>query len=232
MTAGQILALARHGGIGADSRVLDLCCGVAGPGLLLVDEHRCGYTGVDADAESIAIARGRASSAGLRADFVVAGVPPLPHGPFDVVLLIETLLAFRDKEPLLRGIAATLEPGGRLLVTVEEGAPLEASERERMPGWETVWPVTLADLGSALGDVGLHIVWHEDWTRPHEDVARALAASYTSLLATMPPGRDREAVAALVDSHRLWATWLATGRIRKVAVVAERRTAVGAERRA
>ncbi|MGA8045164.1 MAG: class I SAM-dependent methyltransferase [Dermatophilaceae bacterium] len=230
VTARQILTLARHGGIGGDSRVLDLCCGVAGPGLLLVREHQCSYTGVDADAGSIAVARRRALSAGLEADFEVARVPPVPDGRFDVVLLLETLLAFRDKHPLLREVASALDTGGRFLFTVEEGASLSDSERERMPGSDTVWPITLADLESTLGDVGLRTVWQEDWTRAHQDVARALAASYASLLATMPPGRERDEVAALVDSHRLWAEWLGPGRIRKFAVVAERGDAAGADR--
>lgn len=222
VTAGQILTLARHGGVGAHSRVLDLCCGVAGPGLLLVGEHQCVYTGVDVDDDAVAVARRRALAAGLRADFEVARVPPLPDGRFDVVLLLETLLAFRDKGPLVRRVASTLVEGGRFLFTVEEGGPLSPAERQRMPGSGTVRPVTLADLGSALDGAGLRTVWRQDWTEVHEAVARALAASYANLLATMPAGRDRDAVAALVDSHRLWAEWLGAGRIRKLAVVTER----------
>ena len=38
MTAGEIRALAAQAGIGAGVKVLDLCCGVAGPGLLLTRE--------------------------------------------------------------------------------------------------------------------------------------------------------------------------------------------------
>src|SRR5262249_60555852 len=40
MTAGEIRILAREAGIGPGVSVLDLCCGVAGPGRLLAPE--CG----------------------------------------------------------------------------------------------------------------------------------------------------------------------------------------------
>ncbi|WP_193315277.1 cyclopropane-fatty-acyl-phospholipid synthase family protein [Nostocoides sp. F2B08] len=229
VTARQIRTLAHHGGIVAGTRVVDLCCGVAGPGLLLVGDYECQYLGVDADADSIALAREGAASAGLRADFEVARVPPLPAGRFDVVVLLETMLAFRAKDVLLQAIASALHGGGRFVFTVEEGPPLNGLERERMPASETVWPVTLHDLGSALEELGLRTVWTEDWTRSHADTARALAASYATLLATVPPGPDRDAVAGLVDSHRLWAEWLGAGRMRKFAVVAERLAASGVD---
>ncbi len=71
-----------------------------------------------------------------------------------MVLLLETLLAFPDKEPLLRGIASALTIGGRFAFTVEEGSPLTAAERAAMPDAETVWLVPLPDLLSCLELVG------------------------------------------------------------------------------
>jgi SAM-dependent methyltransferase len=94
MTAGEVLALARRAGIGAESAVLDLCCGVAGPGRLITRELGCRYLGVDASASAIDLAR--AAARGLPCRFEVATVPPVPDGPFDVVLLLETMLAFED----------------------------------------------------------------------------------------------------------------------------------------
>jgi predicted TPR repeat methyltransferase len=57
MTAGEIRTLAAHAGIGAATRVLDLCCGIAGPGRLLTRELGCDLLGVDASASAVAIAR-------------------------------------------------------------------------------------------------------------------------------------------------------------------------------
>ena len=110
MRAGEIRALAERAGIGPGVSVLDLCCGVAGPGRFITRELGCGYLGVDYSASAIDIARERAGDLPCR--FEVARVPPLPPGTFDVVLLLETMLAFPDKAPLLRGISGALRPAG------------------------------------------------------------------------------------------------------------------------
>jgi SAM-dependent methyltransferase len=117
MTAGEIRALAVQAGIGPGVEVLDLCCGVAGPGRFLTRELGCVYLGVDASASALATARERAGD--LPCHFATAQVPPLPAGSFDVVLLLETMLAFEDKDALVRQIAAALPPSGRFAFTLE-----------------------------------------------------------------------------------------------------------------
>ena len=57
MTAGEIRALAERAGIGPGVAVLDLCCGVGGPGRLITRELGCDYLGVDASASAVAIGR-------------------------------------------------------------------------------------------------------------------------------------------------------------------------------
>src|SRR5258705_166370 len=59
--------------------------------------------------------------------------PPLPGGRFEVVFLLETMLAFPDKDALAGEVARVLEPGGRFAFTVEEGRPLTEQERAQMP---------------------------------------------------------------------------------------------------
>ena len=108
MRAGEIRALAERAGIAPGVSVLDLCCGVAGPGRFITRELGCTYLGVDSSPSAIDIARERAR--GLPCRFEVARVPPLPPGAFDVVLLLETMLAFADKETLLRGDLAARSP--------------------------------------------------------------------------------------------------------------------------
>ena len=112
MTAGEIRALAVQAHIGRAATVLDLCCGVGGPGRFLTCELGCDYLGVDASASAVALAREHAAELPCR--FATAQVPPLPAGAFDVVLLLETMLAFEDKDALVREIAAALRPGGRV----------------------------------------------------------------------------------------------------------------------
>src|SRR4051812_3424584 len=127
MTAGEIRALGVQAGIGPAATVLDLCCGTAGPGRWLTQELGCTYLGVDASASAVAIARQRAGD--VRCRFATARIPPLPPGRFDVVLLLETMLAFEEKATLVREVAAALRPGGRFAFTLEEGQPLTAAER-------------------------------------------------------------------------------------------------------
>src|SRR3954468_5633489 len=137
MTAGEIHGLAEQAGVVRGTAVLDVCCGIAGPGRFLTRELGCDYVGADASANAVAIARERAGDLPCR--FAVARVPPLPAGPFDVLLLLETMLAFEDKDALVREVAAALRPGGRFAFTLEAGPPLTAAERAAMPDADTVW---------------------------------------------------------------------------------------------
>lgn len=209
MQASEIRSLAAHAGVRAGTSVLDLCCGIGGPGRFLTRELGCSYLGVDASAASIAVARERAR--GLDCRFEVARVPPLPAGRFDVVLVLETMLAFADTRELVEQIVAALAPDGRFAFTLEEGAPLTAAERRQMPKSDTVWPTPLATMLDLLDSVGLTVCWQVDWTRSHQRTASALHDAY--------------AAAGLDDylaAHRLWAEWLDTGRVHKLAIVAER----------
>jgi SAM-dependent methyltransferase len=212
VSASEIRALAEQAGVGPGVSVLDLCCGIAGPGRFLARELACDYLGVDASATAVDLARERAR--GLPCRFEVAEIPPLPPGTFDVILLLETMLAFRDKEALLAEVSRALPVGGRFAFTVEEGLPLSEAERAEMPEAETVWLISLDELHELLGHIGLAVRWQEDWSESHRMTAESLADAYAV-----------EGLDELVTSHRLWSDWLAAGRVRKLALVAERRTA-------
>ena len=220
MTAGEILALAARAGIGPEVTVLDLCCGVAGPGRLLTRELGCAYLGVDASASAIAIARERAGDLPCR--FEIAQVPPLPVGHFDVVLLLETMLAFEDKNALVGEIGAALRPGGRFAFTLEEGAPLTAAERAAMPDADTVWLTPLGELTASLERAGLVVTWQEDRSRAHRATAQALADAFAADAEDIAAQIGRPALDDLLAAHRLWIDWLGEGRVRKLALVAQR----------
>jgi SAM-dependent methyltransferase len=220
MAAGEIRALAVQAGVGPGVAVLDLCCGVAGPGRFLTRELGCDYLGVDAGASAVAIARERAN--GLPCRFVTAEVPPLPGGPFDVVLLLETMLAFEDKDALVRDIASALRPGGRLAFTLEEGPPLTTAERAAMPDSDTVWLSSLGKIAGSLERAGLAVTWQEDHSRAHLATARALAGAFAADADEIAARIGRRALDELLAAHRLWVEWLDEGRVRKLALVAER----------
>jgi SAM-dependent methyltransferase len=212
MTAGEIRALAVQAGIAPGVTVLDLCCGVAGPGRFLARELGCEYLGVEASASAIAIARERA--AGLPCRFETVRVPPLPAGSFDAVILLETMLAFENKDALVREIAAALRSGGRLAFTLEEGPPLTTAERAAMPDADTVWLIPLDEIAKSLEGVGLALTWHEDHSHAHRTTARALADAFAAHAEDIVEQIGRRALDELLAAHRLWIEWLDRGRVR------------------
>ena len=222
MRASEIRTLAERASIVAGASVLDLCCGVAGPGRFLTRELDCRYVGVDSSASAVEIASERAH--GLPCRFVVAQIPPLPPGTFDAVLLLETLLAFRDKKTLVDAISRALPLGGRFGFTMEEGMPLTEPERASMPDADTVWLTPLDEMRALLRHAGLVVRWQKDWSRSHCAAAESLSAAYAEDAQAITSQIGRPALDELLTAHRLWAEWLASGRVRKFAVVAERST--------
>ena len=138
------------------------------------------------------------------------------------MLLLETMLAFPDKETLVEGVARALPVGGRFAFTLEEGLPLTESERARMPDADTVWLTPLDEMHGVLARNGLVVRWQDDWSRSHRAVADSLIAAFAADATDIASRIGRRALDELLAAHRLWSEWLATGRVRKIALVAER----------
>jgi len=220
MRAGEVRTLAHQARVGPGVSVLDLCCGVAGPGRMITAESGCYYLGVDCSASALAAARELAGNLPCR--FERAHIPPLPEGRFEVVLLLETMLAFPDKEALAGEVARVLEPGGRFAFTVEEGRPLTQPERARMPGADTVWPIGLAELAGTLRGAGLTVSWRQEYSSSHHAIATALLRCYRADSPQIAGDIGTQATADLITAHQLWSDWLGSGRVRKYAMVAEK----------
>src|SRR5947209_16097120 len=220
MGGGEILALARQAGVAAGVSVLDLCCGIAGPGRFITRQLGCSYLGVDLSSSAIEIARQRAGDLPCR--FEVARIPPLPSGSFEVVLLFETMLAFRDQESLLREISGALAAGGRFAFTMEEGLPLTEAERARMPDADTVWLTPLPEMLACLRRVGLVVRWRGNCSRSHRARAEALINAIAADAENISAQIGQTALDELLTAHRLWSDWIEEGRVRKLALVAEK----------
>jgi ubiquinone/menaquinone biosynthesis C-methylase UbiE len=220
MRAGEVRTLAHQAGAGPGVSVLDLCCGVAGPGRMITAESGCRYLGVDHSASALATARELAGNLPCR--FEQARLPPLPEGRFEVVLLLETMLAFPDKETSMGEVARVLEPAGRFAFTVEEGRPLTRQERARMPAADTVWLIGLAELTGVLREAGLTVVWQQEYTSSHHATATALLRRYRAGSPQIAGQIGTRATAELITAHQLWSDWLGSGRVRKFAMVAEK----------
>jgi hypothetical protein len=132
------------------------------------------------------------------------------------------MLAFPAKEPLLQEIARALGVGGRFAFTMEEGPPLSAGERERMPDANTVWLTPLDEMLACLEQVGLALRWRADQSRSHGVVVDALTAAFVADRASIARQIGKRALDELLAAHRLWSAWLRGGRVRKLAFVVEK----------
>jgi SAM-dependent methyltransferase len=175
---------------------------------------------VDYSSSAIEVARQRAGD--VPCQFEVWRIPPIPSGPFDVVLLLETMLAFPEKARLLQEISGVLVPGGRFAFTMEAGLPLTKSERASMPDADTVWLTPLPEMLIYLERVGLVVRWTEDWSARHRVVAGSLLSAFTTRAPDIAASIGHGALEELLVAHRLWSEWLREGRVRKIAMVAEK----------
>jgi sarcosine/dimethylglycine N-methyltransferase len=180
-------ALARLGGIGAGSHVLDLCAGLAGPARFLASRRGCQVVAVELNA-------GRAAGAArltrlVRLDHRVrvvrgdAAALPFRAARFDVCLSQEALLHIDDKAAVLREAHRVLAPGGRLVFTDWVARPsLDDAERRRLREWMAA--TTLQSLDSyraLLGATGFHAATAEDLADEWRAVLRARVEMFRAL---------------------------------------------------
>lgn len=103
------------------SHLLDLGCGVGGPGLRVVAHTGARVTGISVSEEQIKAANRLAAESGLadRAVFQHADAMRLPFadGSFDAVMALESLCHMPDRQQVLTEVSRVLRPGGRLVLT-------------------------------------------------------------------------------------------------------------------
>ena len=92
-----------------------------------------------------------------------------------------------------------------------------------MPGADTVWLIEMAELTAVLNNAGLTVIWQQEHSSSHHATATALLRSYRADRARIAAEIGTRATADLITAHQLWSEWLRDGRVRKFAMVAERR---------
>ena len=116
----------------SEGRVLEVGCGHGlFSGYLARRSPRLHVTGVDIDADKIAVAAASEPVAGGRLTFAVGDSGAVPAGPWDAVVLVDVLYLLDEKSQraLLESCAAALSPGGVLVV----------KDMATTPRWKARW---------------------------------------------------------------------------------------------
>ena len=117
---------------GAASRLVDVGCGVGGPGRYLADRFGCSVTGIDLLPQRIQAAAALTQMVGLaeRVTYRQADATDLPFadGAFDQAWMLDASVHMPDKAALFREIARVLKAHG-LLVMHDHFGPLPPSMR-------------------------------------------------------------------------------------------------------
>jgi ubiquinone/menaquinone biosynthesis C-methylase UbiE len=161
-------ALARLAGIGAGSRVLDVCAGLGGPARFLASRRGCHVMAVELNAGRAAGAARLTRLVRLHARVRVvrgdATALPFASARFDACVSQEALLHIEDKAAVLGEAYRVLAPGGRLAFTdwVARATPGEG-ERRRLHEWMAATTLQSLDgYRALLGAAGFRAVSVED----------------------------------------------------------------------
>ena len=146
--------------------VLDVGCGMGGPGRFLVDRFGCSVVGIDVLPLRVDIAQALTDLTKLsdRITYHVADATDVPVevGSVDEVWMLDVALHIRDKRALFAEIARVLRPGG-LLIMHDQMAPIPKSMRA-VTRQAPYLALPLPRLIRTIQDAGLRVLTWRDTT--------------------------------------------------------------------
>ena len=180
-----------YGTPGANDRLLDLGCGLGGPGRFLVDQYGCSVVGVDVLPLRIEIAQALTDKTGLtdRISYRVSDATALDleDGSFAEVWMLDVSMHIRDKRALFSEIARVLKPGG-LLVMHEQTAPIPKAMLPVTRRAPYIAP-SLPQLIRYVEEPGLRILTWRDTTEAVLDYFLGLRAMFPPPPEPVPDAR-------------------------------------------
>jgi ubiquinone/menaquinone biosynthesis C-methylase UbiE len=164
----EVLAdvVAEYGAPTSDDHLLDLGCGIGGPGRFLADRFGCSVLGVDLLPLRVEVAHALSEMTGLagRITYRVADATDLqlPDKAFAQVWMLDVSMHIRNKKALFAEIARVLRADG-LLVMHEQTGPLPPAMRPVMRQAPYIAP-SLPQLIRYVEDAGLRAMTWRDTT--------------------------------------------------------------------
>jgi ubiquinone/menaquinone biosynthesis C-methylase UbiE len=177
-----------------DTTLLDLGCGMGGPGRFLADRFGCSLVGVDLLPLRIELAQALTDITRMsdRISYHVADATDLDFDDvsFEQVWLLDVSMHIRDKRTLFAEIARVLRPGG-LLVMHEQTGPLPKAMQPVMRQAPYLAP-SLPQLIRYVEGAGLRLLTWRDTTEPVLDHFLGLRSMLTD---------DAHPMSALLDGY-------------------------------
>ena len=171
----QVWALAHDLRLNAESRVLELGCGLGGPARFIAERYGCRVTGIDITPRQLAIAR--ALTEGLdvapQLRFVSSDARDLPFRSerFSHVYSIEALVHVSDKPAAINEAFRVLRPGGVLCIQ----DPIHDPELQ-IPLFErTLHPLSVEEYTAALEAAGFCEIAFFDCSKPSQEAYTLLS---------------------------------------------------------
>ncbi len=166
-TPAKIRRLGEHMRLGADSRVLDIACGRAGPALILAQTFGCRIVGVERAPEFVAVARDRVGAAGLESLIEIveqdARAFTVEHDAFDAALCLGASFIWDGLEGTLGALAPAVRRGGHVVVGEPFWRKWPLDEQTDDMGYTSLRGTTARFEAAGLSVVGLIASSEDDW---------------------------------------------------------------------
>ena len=171
-------ALIDRAGIGAETLVLDVCCGLGGPARYIAHRMGARVTGIDFTDSRIEGANNLSRRVGLsdKVEFRVGNAleQPFEDDSFDVVISQEAFCHVPDKPRLISECTRVLKPGGRLAFTdiLVTDATTDATRARLAEGMAFRELASVEEYTRLLERHGCTVAFEDlgaDWTRILKD---------------------------------------------------------------
>lgn len=167
----QIDLMIRLSGIGADSSVLDMGCGVGRITSYIQKRTACAMTGLDISPKAIELAKSRPD--GRDIEFCCADLATLDVGArYSHILMIDSHYFVDDFLGRIPEIMKSLDRDGKLVIFSDEGRGIEGADDSAVPPHLTLIGDFLQKSGRRFDGYNISAMNREHWRKKKEALAR------------------------------------------------------------